>query len=602
MMTKDSLPLTPISNPNFQRDEIDLSKVWRTFKSNARWILVGSVLIGAVTTLIFLQQPRIYSATLRLVAANNPTMNQSLNQTLVTAPGLPRGTLEGALAGSTVLRKVQSAIEKMAELNPVEKTQLHDEIDRSIGMQRTTLFSLSSQIDPAFNGIYTLKAEHTNPIVAAKLANLAGEALLDWDTQRALRTVNSSQTALENQIKDIDSQIGRTGALTNTPTIEQRTLLDLRVSRVDELNKIRLFSRAVIGNLTVVAPAEPPLKPVRPAPFRNGALATALGLFLLTAISLFRAQWVRAKVENGMDVKRLGLYEIATIPMVQNRNDEKNTTLQNIMLGAAGQSLQFIRAYLLLLLGKSSPKTVLVTSSLASEGKSLISAAVAKAFAADGNRVLLIDADLSKPEQTRTFGINVDNPTQSPLPTGETVKQITICDGKAVRNLVNLQDSEIANAIKNPEQALALAITENLHLIPAIKNHDKVHSALNIVQLELAIQRWTSRYDVFVIDSPPLLVVADSVMIASIVSGVIVVTEANRTPIEALERSMDMLNVNRVRIFGVVLNKANIEDENQLISYGYGKGYGYGNGQGYGFEDTKSSSGKSKIGFMKRNK
>jgi Mrp family chromosome partitioning ATPase len=602
MIVKDSLPPISNGNPSFQRDDIDLSKVWRTFKSNARWILSGSVLIGVATTVFFLQQPRIYAATLRLVAANNPTMNQSLNQTLVTAPGLPRGTLEGALAGSTVLRKVQAAVETIPELNAGEKKKLQDEMNRAMGMQRSTLFTLSSQIDAGFNGIYILKAEHTNPIVAAKLANLAGDALLDWDTQRALRTVNSSQTALENQIKDIDAQISRTGVLGSKPTVEQRTLLELRVSRVGELNNIRLFSRAVIGTLTVVAPAEPPLKPIRPEPYRNGALATALGLFLLTAIALFRAQWVRAKVENGNDVKRLGLYEIATLPRVQSKNNEKTTTLQNIMTGAAGQSLQFIRAYLLLLLGKEAPKTILVTSSLASEGKSLISAALAKALASDGNRVLLIDADLSKPEQIRTWGINTDNPTQGPIPSGESVRQITICDGKTVRNPVHLKDSEIATAIQNPDQAHALAITENLHLIPAIKNHDEVHSALNIVQLELAIQRWSSRYDVFVIDSPPLLVVADSVMISSIVSGVIVVTEANRTPIDALERSMDMLNVNRARIFGVVLNKANIEDENQLISYGYGKGYGYGNGEGYGFDESKLSSKKQKRVLIKRNK
>jgi Mrp family chromosome partitioning ATPase len=595
-MIKDPQLPNPINTPSFMRDDIDLSKVWRTFKSNAWWIATGAAVIGLATTVFFLQQPRIYAASLRLVAANNPTMNQSLNQTLVTAPGLPSGSLEGALGGSIVLRKVQAAIAQNAELNESEKQKLRNDIDRSIGLQRTAPFTLSSQIDGAFNGIYILKAEHTSPKIAAFLANTAGDALLDWDTQRALRTVNSSKSSLENQIKDLDARLARTGVIGNTPTVEQRTLLDLRLSRVEELNNISLFSRAVIGTLTVVAPAEPPLRPVRPEPYRNGALAATLSLFLLTAIALLRSQWVRVKVETGNDIKRLGLYEIATIPRVQSKPGEKTTPLQNILAGAAGQSLQFIRAYLLLLLGKETPKTILVTSSLASEGKSLMSAALARALAMDGNRVLLIDADLSKPEQVRTWGIDTQN-IQTPLPSGEVLRQINVCDGKVVRTQLSAEESEISKAIQDPEQARAYAVMDNLHIIPAIKNHDQVHSALNIVQLELAIQRWSSRYDIFIIDSPPMLAVADSVMIASIVSGVVVVTEANRTPLEVLERTTEMLRVNRARIFGVVLNKVNLEDENQLISYGYGKGYGYGGGygSGYGDEDIRKSKNQRKV-------
>ena len=61
---------------------------------------------------------------------------------------------------------------------------------------------------------------------------------------------------------------------------------------------------------------------------------------------------------------------------------------------------------------------------------------------------------------------------------------------------------------------------------------------------------------------------------------------------DALERTMEMLNVNRARTFGVVLNKVNLEDDNQLISYGYGKGYGYG--AGYGEIDKGKSKNRSK--------
>jgi Mrp family chromosome partitioning ATPase len=599
MIVKDPLPSMPTNNPNSQANDTDFGRVWRTFKTNIVWILAGSVLIGAITTVIFLQQRSVYAATLTLVAANNPSTNQNINQTLVVSPGLPRGTLEGALGSSSVLQRIQTSIDKSKDIDKNEKLNLIEEIKRSIGGRRK-LFSITGQIDQGFNGLYSLTVENTNPKTAAILANFAGDALLDWETQRALRTINISRDSVENQIKDIDVRIKGTGTIGNDPTIEQRTLLALRASRVEELNNIRLLSRAVVGTLSVVASAEIPTGSIRPRPYQIGGQAALVSFFLLFAIAWTKSLFLRVKVETSNDIKRLGLYEIATIPKVQSRPGEKSTPLQNIMLGAAGQSLQFIRAYLLLLLGKETPKTVLVTSSLASEGKSLMSAALAKSLATDGNRVLLIDADLSKPEQIRTWGIDMENPSQNPLPSGETLKQINICDGKPVRIQVDVHECEISRAIQDPEQAKAYAITENLHVLPAVKDHDKMHSTLNIVQLELAIQRWSSRYDIFVIDSPPMLAVADSVMIASIVSGVVVVTEANRTPLEALERTAEMLRVNRARIFGVVLNKVNIEDENQLISYGYGKGYGYGGG--YGEIDVRKSKNPNKNKILIRRK
>ncbi len=76
--------------------------------------------------------------------------------------------------------------------------------------------------------------------------------------------------------------------------------------------------------------------------------------------------------------------------------------------------------------------------------------------------------------------------------------------------------------------------------------------------------------DIVLLDAPPILPVADTLVIGRMVAGAVLVVEARRTPVEAVRQSKDALTRNQTRILGVVLNKM----DQREIGYGYGYGYG----------------------------
>ena len=539
-----------------------LRRIWHVWRVNAWWMALVTLLVGVITYVSFARQRPTYSATAKIVAMSSPSLNQAINATLVNATPLPKGTLEGVLSSLTVLERVKFGVDDIPNLSQREKNDLRKRLDLSIRRQRALDFSLTSDINPeTLNGNYFLHAEHYKPTVAAALANRAAQELVDWDAQRAMRSVIASRQALEDQVRDIDTRLRRTGPIGATPTAEQQSLLGLRADRLDELNNMRLYSRAVMGTLSVFAPAVAPLEPIRPTPLPNALLASGVALLASSVLALFRASVSRPRVEGGRDLKSLGLYEIAKVPRVQSRSKRKGTVLAHLVDGPASQATQFVRAHLNTLLSKKRPKVILVTSSTPGEGKSSVSASLAHAFATSGSRVLLVDADLHKPGQLDTWGVDVQTTRWVSLPGAVGASP------NPSPTTVNTQ-----SALAAPEYARALWLGDNLHLLPATRANSNVVQPLSVIQFDAALKRWGAGYDVVVIDSPPTLAVADSVVIASMVSGVLLVVEASRTTHEVLERTVDALNLSKAKILGAVLNK--VDPKDKTSNYGYGYGYG----------------------------
>jgi Mrp family chromosome partitioning ATPase len=84
----------------------------------------------------------------------------------------------------------------------------------------------------------------------------------------------------------------------------------------------------------------------------------------------------------------------------------------------------------------------------------------------------------------------------------------------------------------------------------------------------------TRQADLVLLDSPPVLPVADSLVIGRVAAGAILVVESRRTPITAVQKAKDLLIRNRTRLLGVTLNK--FEDRQPSHGFTYGSAYGYG--------------------------
>lgn len=188
-------------------------------------------------------------------------------------------------------------------------------------------------------------------------------------------------------------------------------------------------------------------------------------------------------------------------------------------------------------------RTILVTSALAAEGKSTISANLAGSLShVEGLKVLLIDFDLRRPSLHTIFGIDTDMHSPSAL-TGEAKWQSKVYQ-----------------------------VNQRLDVLFGFRPLEEPDRLLQSNQLEHLLNEAKSEYDVVILDSAPLLAVADTQSLVSFVDCSLFVLNADITPIRAAREALTML-VDKVA--GCVVNRvARLKSEDYYRYSGYGYGYG----------------------------
>lgn len=181
-------------------------------------------------------------------------------------------------------------------------------------------------------------------------------------------------------------------------------------------------------------------------------------------------------------------------------------------------------------------QVIAVTSPAAGEGKTLTAINLAGALArgADDARVLLIDADLRRPAVARQLAMD----------------QFSEGLTEVIENCETTLDS-VTHTLK----------PYNLSILPAGLRKGAVHQILRSPRLEGLLADVRQRYDFVVLDTPPLLPVFDSALLANAVDGVLVVVAANQTPRKLLGEALNMLDPSKV--LGIVFNR----DAKPLFGY-----------------------------------
>ncbi len=185
-------------------------------------------------------------------------------------------------------------------------------------------------------------------------------------------------------------------------------------------------------------------------------------------------------------------------------------------------------------------KTILVTSSIPGEGKSFITANLAVAFANSGSRVLLVDCDIRKGRQHRIFSSH---------------------NKKGLSNLL-LED------IKTTYQDyIEETVIKNLSIMYKGMTPPNPSELLNSDKNKQLVSLLAENYDVVIFDGAPIANLPDSLIMSTLVDGVIIVTACKETPLSLLEDTKkNLLNVN-ANILGVVLNRASTKKNKYYGNY-----------------------------------
>ena len=157
----------------------------------------------------------------------------------------------------------------------------------------------------------------------------------------------------------------------------------------------------------------------------------------------------------------------------------------------------------------------------------MVSSSLAMSLAVAGRRVLLIDADMRRPQLHRVFDIPV-----SP-------------------GLSNVMAGEI-----KPSEALLQSVVTGLFILPAGANVANPSELLNTERLSRLIQGFSQVFDVVVLDCPPVMALADASIMANVASSVLFVVGAGATTPESAQIAIDRLTAVQAQVIGIVLNKA----------------------------------------------
>ncbi len=368
----------------------------------------------------------------------------------------------------------------------------------------------------------------------------AQQQLADLSQQAALTTD-------QNQLNDLNQRIA---ALQTKIESWQRTYLQMGA----------LLNQASGRYITLIAPASLPGAPVSPNILQNVLLAAAAGLALAIGVVLL-LEYLDDTIKSPEDALRVsGLATLGNIARISplRKPEDALITLQHPRSPTA-EDYRTLRTNLRYSGIENPSGALLITSANPGEGKTTTAANLAIAMAQAGKRVVLVDADLRRPGVHTLFGMS---------------------------NQLGLSSLFLEDNVPL-SRAIQPTAVPGLRVLPSGDPPPNPAEILESRRMTDILSQLRAESDMVIIDSPPLLVVADANILASRCSGALLVIDSGRTRTEALRRVSENLLHSKVKVLGVVLNRLSNRRGGYYNNYYYysspklnGRGAAKLNGQG----------------------
>ena len=444
------------------------------------------------------------------------------------------------------------------------------EADKSLGFLDGFLPTLKKQLESSevvFNqfrnqkGTFDLSTE--GQLALTSSVRLQTQLL---ELQQKRRALSSQFTAAHPNVQVIDAQIATLNKeisdignrVKSLPNVEQELLRltrdvkvnsELYINLLNSAQQLRLVREGRVGNVRVVDQAVTQQNPVAPKRSMIVFLSALLGLLGGVALA-FARNAMNSGIKDSAEIEtHTGLNVFATVP----HSAVQGALYEHIKAKSPGQhllavtapddpgieSLRSLRTALQFALLDARNNVVLFTGPTPSIGKSFVSSNFAAVLGAGGKRVLLIDADMRKGYLNQYFGRS-RGPGLSELVAGShTFEQVV------QRNVVPGVDLIPTGALPPNAGELLLSPT-TVHLV----------------------QTLSAQYDLVIIDTPPVLAVSDTQVLAPVAGTVFLIAKANVTAIGEIHESVKRLQQSGVAVKGVVFNDFKV-DKRRYGGYGY---------------------------------
>jgi capsular exopolysaccharide synthesis family protein len=372
------------------------------------------------------------------------------------------------------------------------------------------------------------------PVKAQKGAAAFGDAYVLYKTAQAKNDIDGQVGALQPGINALTKQLSTAQATLDRqdPNSAAARSLNVTIGRLTtnlaqlQAQQDTLRSQTVDGG-QVLSPATLPTKTAGTGLLTNAAIGLLAGLVIGLILTFTRDRFDE-QVREPADLQQvLSVPNLGSIPVLPDRHRKRDTSLVTLHApeGPHADAFRRLRSAVLLMMRANDAKIVAITSANAGEGKSTVAANLAVTLAQAGNSVCLVSADVRRPTLDQFF--------QVPGHTG----LMDVLDGS-----VTLDE--------------ALVQVAGLALLTSGRPHANPTDLLQSVLMETTMTALRANFDYTVVDTPPVLAVADVLGMATMLDVVLFVVSASETTEADITAAETELNNVGANITGAIMNRS----------------------------------------------
>jgi polysaccharide biosynthesis transport protein len=426
-----------------------------------------------------------------------------------------------------------------------DTSRLDDRLRELEAEAHTKLAAITADRGPGFPDIRRAQQEYN-----------AAHSEVVQEAQERLTRLRSDVTIAEQQRQMLEDSLRTTRSEFNRLSVASSTLNGLMVRATAARNVYETFLERLkrteqVGfneaQSWVIAPATAPLKPSSSKALIIACVSLLLATAAALAMALLAEHEDRGTILSLQQVKDKGLKSLGIVPYLRRREPLEGSLIADAdhSNSVFSESIGSVFTSIMELADRErSALVLLVTSSLPFEGKSTTVTALASKAASAGKRVLLIDADLRAPRLHRAFNITTERGVTECLDPSHDLGDSIYVDPKT-----------------------------GIEVLAAGPRHPAPQNVLRSPRLREAIETWRTLYDFILVDSPPVLPIADARILVPMTDYCVFVTQWRKTRWSAALHAITLLRESGARLAGIVVSKVDVK---QLATYGFADSAAYG--------------------------
>ncbi|HEY5868351.1 MAG TPA: polysaccharide biosynthesis tyrosine autokinase, partial [Candidatus Tectomicrobia bacterium] len=488
----------------------------------------------------------------------------------VTLSGEAESNLKQITQFDTTLKQIQTSLQEAEELQRrLQRRGSSMDLDRGTistlgnAPESSLLHSLAGRLSDLVIQEQALRVKygtkHPNvQQVKAQIQEVKTKMVTEVST--LIANLQSREAALRGIIRQYEARLG------TLPQAEQELANLTRQTQINgdvyafllkKREDAQILEARTISKVHMIDPPVTPGNPIQPKLSLNLIVAATLGLVLGLGLAYF-VEYLDDTIKTLEEAEQqVGLPLLGAIPEIPVRSNPGQGLLVVPQLAggkvpgtAAAEALHSLRTNLQFSdIGGAPRKKLAITSPQVGDGKTTVVANLALSFAAMGHKILLVDADLRRPQLAQIF-----NAPREP-------------------GLVETLRAEIrwSEAVR--------VVRENCHLLTSGAIPPNPSELLASRRMRALLSKWEAVYDYILVDAPAVMAVTDPVVVGTLCQGVLLVVRAHKTSPLAIRRALAQLDMAHIPTVGVVVNGLK-------LALGYGN---YSNRDNYYYNNHSKS-------------